>query len=64
MLSDGMIDGSIRNLDVHMLTSMANAIGELPFWLPDPAATGAAESFPHPFFKGLTSPSRSKTRKS
>ncbi|HEX2594095.1 MAG TPA: TetR/AcrR family transcriptional regulator [Rhizomicrobium sp.] len=61
MLSDGMIDGSIRNLDVHiaahMLTSVANAIGELPFWLPDPAASGAAESFVRPFFEGLTSPS-------
>ncbi|MBI1329297.1 MAG: TetR family transcriptional regulator [Alphaproteobacteria bacterium] len=62
MLSDGAIDGSIRSLDVqiaaHMLTSVANAIGELPFWLARPPGPNAAESFVRPFFEGLTSPLR------
>jgi AcrR family transcriptional regulator len=60
MLSDGTMDGSIRNVDVqvaaHMLTSVANAIGELPFYLPKPAGPNATERFARPFFEGLTSP--------
>lgn len=60
MLSDGVIDGSVRKLDLqiaaHMTTGVANAIGELTFWLPQPVGKNAAEEFVRPFFEGLTSP--------
>lgn len=59
MLSDGQLDGSVRLLDVqigaHMLNAAVNGIGELPFFLPDPADPDAAEQYVRPLFESLTS---------
>ncbi len=58
IVSDGIVDGSIRPLDAqigsHMLNACANAIGELIFFLPTPIDPNAAEDFVRPMFEGLT----------
>lgn len=57
MISDGMLDGSVRVVDVqiaaHMLIGAANGIGELIYWLPTPHSNAAGESYIRPLFEGL-----------
>lgn len=57
MLSDGQLDGSVRQLDVqiaaHMLNAVVNAVGELMFWLPNPPGDDTVDNFVRPFFESL-----------
>jgi len=57
MLSDSMLDGSVRIVDTqlaaHMINGVANGIGELVYWLPRPFDTKAGESYVRPLFEGF-----------
>ncbi len=57
MISDGVADGSLRRVDVQIaaqvVTAAVNAMGELPYWLPDPPGDLAGEWFLRPLFEGL-----------
>ncbi len=57
MLSDGMIDGSVRPCDAavsaQMFTGMINAAAELPRWVPGIDSASAAERYVAPLLYGM-----------
>lgn len=57
MVNDGLIDGSLRLIDVQIaaqiVSAMVNALCELPLWLPEPPDGSAAAGFVRPLFDGL-----------
>ena len=57
LISDGIVDGSIRpvdaNIGAQMLTAMINSGAELHHWAPDVTPQTSAELFVRPFFEGL-----------
>ena len=59
MVNEGLIDGSLRMVDVQIaaqiISAAVNALGELSYWLPEPNRAGAAESFTRLIFLGFTS---------
>jgi AcrR family transcriptional regulator len=59
MISDGIVDGSIRPVDAHvgaqMVTGMINAAAELQFWNPAAPADEAATAYARAFLQGWRS---------
>lgn len=57
MISDGQADGSLRLVDAHIAaqitTAAVNGMGELAYWLPDPAQHHTGESYLRPLFDGI-----------
>lgn len=57
MICDGVADGSLRPVDVHiaaqMVTAMINAAAELELWVPGLSPEDAATAFAGPLFKGM-----------
>jgi AcrR family transcriptional regulator len=59
MISDGIVDGSIRPVDAHvgaqMVTGMINAAAELQVWAPTLPADEAASAYARAFLRGWRS---------
>jgi len=57
MINDGLLDGSLRLIDVQtaaqIVSAMVNALCELPLWLPEPPDASSSTAFVWPLFDGL-----------